>query len=87
MINQVIESLNMLRGLSPTAPLFLAVDGLPSPTPNDAERLAQYVAKLNATWEDRSHVTIIASDAHLHIAGNVKQAMDLVKTNYVCVTT
>lgn len=82
-INETYQSLKLLKGLSPTAPIFFAVDGSPEGTSkDDIERLAQYVANLKAEF-NKSHHHILASNVHLHIAGNIKQAHDLITTPYI----
>jgi hypothetical protein len=84
-MNETYQSLGFLKGLSPTAPLYLAVDGLKDGASlEDRERLAQYVVNLKAAF-NKYHQHILASDTHLHIGGNIKQAHDMVQTEYIYV--
>lgn len=84
-INETIHSLHFLKGLAPTAPLFLAVDGAPQETPQqDKERLAQYIVNLKDAFHE-PHQRVLVSDEHLHIAGNIKQALDHVQTRFIYV--
>jgi hypothetical protein len=83
MINETYHSLHHLIGLSSTAPLFLPVDGSPEGTStDDRDRLAQYIINLKSAFNETHH-HIIASSTHLHIAGNIKQAHDLITTPYI----
>jgi hypothetical protein len=71
MINKTIQSLKHLRGLCPTSPLIITVDGM-SPrlrrkNKNADERLAQYVQALKETY-NQDHHSISASNRSIDLA-------------------
>jgi hypothetical protein len=85
-INRTIQSLNHLRGLCPTSPLIITVDGmLPKSRrkhKNADERLAQYVQALNKTY-NQDHHTILPSNRSIELTNNIQNAMHRVKTEFV----
>ena len=84
-INETYQSLHFLKGLLPTAPIYLPVDRLPDGASlKDREHLAQYVVNLKTIFAKLYH-HILASDTHLHIGGNIKQAHDMIQTEYIYV--
>lgn len=89
MIEDTIASLQYLKGLSPNAPIYIGVDGIPEKKalkfPNKVTRLTQYVANLKEVYKNRPNIHIAASPTHLHIAGNINQTVALVDTKYVYV--
>jgi hypothetical protein len=86
MINRTIQSLNNLRGLCPTSPLIITVDGLNRRTRRkhkDADvRLAQYIQALKETY-NQDHHTILASKESIELTNNIQHAMYRVKTEFV----
>jgi hypothetical protein len=86
MINTTIQSIyKHLHGLSPSAPLFIACDGLKeSALESDRTRFEAYVQNLKDSYHG-PHETILVGSHSLGILGNVKQAMDLVDTEFVYV--
>ena len=85
-IHATIASLDHLKGLSPTAPLVIAVDG-PPPSLNATQReqLRRYVANLRSEYGQTSRVRILDAKDWLHIAGNTRRALDVVATKYLYV--
>lgn len=88
MINETIRSLHQhLIGLPKDVPVFLSVDGIHRNdiTPENQERLDQYIRNLRNATFPFTNVTIIPAPKHLNIAKTVRQAMDEVKTKFVYV--
>jgi hypothetical protein len=86
MIDKTIKSLHHLRGLCPTSPLIITVDGinkkLRSKHNNTDERLAQYVQALKETY-NQDHHTILARNRSIYLTNQVQNAMRRVKTEFV----
>jgi hypothetical protein len=87
-INRTIHSIRRLKGLCPTAPLIISVDGLNKEARrihnNSEPRLEEYVKRLRTVYNE-THQRVVASNHSLMITGTVYQAMDLVKTEFVYV--
>jgi hypothetical protein len=85
MIDQTFESIRFLKGLSPEAPIYIVIDGLPPEKMIDDNqiRLDQYVVALKAKYGNTSHVTILPSPVHLHLAGSLNMAMAHVDTQFI----
>ena len=84
MINQTIQSLKHLQGLSPEAPIFITVDFPKTPPTNESlARLNQYVQNLKDAFQHRPNMHIIQSTVHRHISGCLQLAIDRIHTKYV----
>ena len=83
MINQTVHSLSHLQGLSPDAPIYITVDGLPVNTTEDYMRLQAYVRNLHYEYDNRTNIHILPSEEHRHIAGSIKMAVDRISTTFI----
>lgn len=86
MMNDTIHSVfEFFIGLDPLTPIILACDGLlDEATDDERERYAQYIVNLKQTYHPPQY-TILTSPQNLHIAGNIKRAVDLVHTPFMYV--
>ena len=92
MINSVVSTLERLKGLSPTARLIISVDGVNGRVAKNNKKtieesnkvLQEYVRRLRAVY-NATHQTILVADGNVGITGVVKQAMDVVQTEFVYV--
>jgi hypothetical protein len=88
MMKRTIQSLHHLRGLCPTSPLIITVDGvdprLRSKHNNTDERHAQYIQALKDTY-NQDHHTIVASNRSVYLTQCVRNAINQVKTEFVYV--
>ena len=93
MIEMVLNSTNLIAGLSPSAPIFITIDNfrlsdlndLPPDDQNQKKRLQaleQYTVNLHNTFLTSPRVHIIASVRHLHIGGSVVKVMNLVERHF-----
>jgi len=89
-INKVVESLQLIEGLSPLAPLYIAIDGLRlkgldhQEIEERLEQLDRYVKLLYHRYDlpNSTNVHIIASQKHLHISGNVQKMLALIEDHH-----
>jgi hypothetical protein len=87
LIDSVLNSTRRhLIGLSPSAPIFITIDPIPSttsPHPEErVEKLEQYIIKLYQQHLTHSHVHVLPSVQHLHIGGSVMKALQLIELHY-----
>ena len=91
MIEMVLNSTNLIAGLSPSAPIFITIDNfrlsdLNDLPPDDQKKrlqaLEQYTVNLHNTFLTNPRVHIIASVRHLHIGGSVVKVMNLVERHF-----
>jgi hypothetical protein len=88
MIHDTIASLHLIKGLSPTVPVYITVDGLRSDTdePENRKRLQNYTEALHFAYKHLEHpVTVLTSQIHKHISNSIQLAVDLVDTAFVYV--
>ena len=87
----VLNSTNLIAGLSPSAPIFITIDNfrlsdLNDLPPDDQKKrlqaLEQYTVNLHNTFLTSPRVHIIASVRHLHIGGSVVKVMNLVERHF-----
>lgn len=89
-INKVVESLQSIEGLSPLAPLYIAIDGLRlkgldhKEIEERLEQLDRYVKLLYHRYDlpNSTNIHIIASQKHLHISGNVQKILALIEDHH-----
>lgn len=88
-LNETMSSLRLLKGLCPTAPLVITVDGLNAPKAahqREQQRWDQYVQNLQNAYGALPHVTLLVSPVHLHLGGSLANAMyKAVKTERIMV--
>jgi len=87
LIDSVLNSTRRhLIGLSPSAPIFITVDPIPtstsSPSEERVEKLEQYIINLYQQHLTHSHVHVLPSVQHLHIGGSVMKALQLIEVHY-----
>jgi len=83
-IKETISSLTLLRGLSPEAPIYITVDGLPDDDDDDdakdrEDRIFRrngFIQNLREEYGQRRNIRILVSEYHRHIAGSIKWAFD-----------
>ena len=87
-IDSVMESLKLLEGLSPTAPIYIVVDGLRKISQLDHKeteerllQLDQYVDMLYHKYNQKN-IHIVVSPSHKHISGNVQRVLALIDHHY-----
>jgi hypothetical protein len=88
MLDRVVEScFKYLKGISPTVPIYIAVDMLPdkSKTPEKLNQLAQYIANLETRYANQSNIIIAPQDVHRHLSGMINHTLPLIKTKYLYV--
>jgi len=86
-VNETIRSLpKFLHGLSETAPLIIAVDGLDKKTrmreSNADERYTQYVKNLRQEFH-RPYETVLPQTERINLIGNLQEAIAQVQTEFV----
>ena len=92
-INKVVESLQLIEGLSPLAPLYIAIAGLRLKGLNHQEieerleQLDRYVKLLYHMYDlpNSTNIHIIESQKYLHISGNVQKMLYLIKDYHLSV--
>ena len=84
MINETFHSAHkFLIGLSPTVPVIITCDGLKDKTtPEDTARYDEYLTALKSLFNERHH-HVLRSKTRLGLTWNIKQAMELVDTEFV----
>lgn len=84
-IRETISSLKLLHGLSPRAPIYITVDGLPEEDDSEENRadgddrtarLNGYIHNLRHAYRKQSNIHVLVSDYNRHIAGSIKWAFD-----------
>ena len=89
MINDTIQSLDLIEGLHPASPIFITVDfpkERKDATPENLQRLQSYVENLHHARKDswgKHPVTILNSYTHKHISNTVRWAVDRVDTEFL----
>jgi len=89
-IDKVVESLQLIEGLSPLAPLYIAVDGLRLKGLDHQEievrleQLDRYVKLLYHRFDlqNLTKIHIVVSQKHLHISGNVQKMLALIEDHH-----
>jgi len=86
-LNQTFDSLSYLDGIPCNAPIYISVDGLPKRkfTPENIERLHDYVRALRRRFSTYKHVKILNNYMHGHINNNIRWALEVVETKFVYV--
>ena len=90
LIKTVLNSTKHLKGLSPTAPIFVAIDRfrfqefayLPKSLEEKIDALDEYTEKLFKQHLSNPRIHIIPAIKHLHVGGFVMRAMDLIEKYY-----
>jgi len=90
MLNETINSLQYLVGLSPNAPIYITVDRpesyahprvsertTPEKRLEEERRLEQYIGALYAAFANKKNHQIVVNGFQLHIGGSVKKALGL----------
>jgi hypothetical protein len=93
LINQTIASLCHIQGLPPQTPVIITVDGILQHDTNDRNPstitshksiiLEQYIQSLRDTYNEYSHITVLAQKTQMYLVGNVRQAIQQVQTEFV----
>jgi len=93
MLQETMESLEHLRGLSPNAPIYIMVDHLDvlvaaavtEEIIEKEKRLEQYVHNLYAEYEHNSNIHIVVNVMNKHIGGSTQKALQLLhpRTRYI----
>jgi len=78
LISKVIESLEYIH-IHKDTPILLAHDY------NDNELYSQYFDNLHKYIENKPNIQIIKRDTHGHLTGNVRNAIQYVKTKYILI--
>ena len=87
-IDHVIDSLKLIEGLSPTVPIYIAVDGLrtkglnATTTKSRLKQLDGYVEMLHHKYSRHNNIRIFARPEHKHILGNEQTLLALVKDHH-----
>lgn len=85
-INYTMHSIHQkLKGLSPTAPIFIAIDGVNPRNMNTTQKnqLHEYANNLRSAYGHLDHIQILEAQKWLHITGNIKQAIERIETKYI----
>jgi len=86
MIERVINSTAHIRGLSRSAPIFVAIDHLPEKSiaayPDKVTALDKYAMNLYKRYLLDPSVYIIPSMEHWHIGGNVFKGLSLIQQHF-----
>jgi hypothetical protein len=87
LIDQTIESLRFIEGISKDTPLIITVDGAykkeRGPDAAKTKILQEYTDALRHKYSNLGHVTILSDENNIKLVGNVRKAMKLVKTEFV----
>lgn len=93
MLQETMESLERLQGLSPNAPIYIMVDHFNIPVATvvteeileNEKRLEKYVQNLYAAYEHNSNIHIVVNVQNQHIGGSTQKALDLLhpRTRYI----
>ena len=93
MLQETMESLEHLQGLSPNAPIYIMVDHLDVRVAavvteeiiEKEKRLEQYVHNLYAEYEHNSNIHIVVNVMNKHIGGSTQKALQLLhpRTRYI----
>jgi hypothetical protein len=84
MVDTVVNSTINFVGLSPSTPIFITVDDIPTSSLTEEKQasLDAYVYSLYRTYMSNPKIHIMVSMEHWHIGGNVLKALQLIQHHY-----
>jgi len=81
-IEETIESVRNFTGLN-KAHFILSHDGIPNSLVHLKSQYEEYLSNLEIKFNRDPQVTILRAQKHLHLSGNISQALRIVKSKYV----